>query len=275
MKIYFSGVAGTELESYERMKRGQVDGVISGGIVCERLAPSVSVMRIPGLFQSRAENAYVLGRLKPVLDKEFLAAGVTNLFESGVGPDLVFTRRPVRSMAELKALRLWIWDIDQSLAPFLKAMGLNLFLAPINEAGRAYDEGKHDGFIVPASAALVWQWTPQVHFFTNLNLSYVSGCFLIASRAFDALPIRTQEVIRTSGARARSRMDVVMQDLESQLVGGLFQKQGLTESPVSDTFRSEFFAAARAAREQATGHEVPQALIARVLSLLADFRAVR
>src|SRR5262249_44139720 len=98
LKIYFGGMAGTEPQGYERMKRGQVDGVISGGTVCERLAPSFGVMRIPGLFQSRAENAYVLGRLKQVLDKEFLAAGYTNLFEVGVGPDIVFTRRPVRTM---------------------------------------------------------------------------------------------------------------------------------------------------------------------------------
>jgi len=275
IKIYFGGVAGDELQMFERLRRGQLDGVLSGGVVCERLAPSFRVMRIPGVFQSRAENAYLLGRLKPDLDKEFLAAGYTNLIESGVGADIVFTRKPISNMKELRQTRLWNWDIDESLAPFLTEMGLQLVRTPIENAARGYEEQRHDGFIIPANAALAWQFFGQTRYFTNLNVSYVSGCFLVSSRAFDALPIDAQRIIRTSAARTRERVDGVMQDLEDKLLGGLLQQRGLVEVPVSTTFRAEFFAAAQAAREKALGKDISSDLVYRVMGLLADFRAAR
>src|SRR5207253_2207055 len=36
VKIYFGGVAGDELQVFDRIRRGQLDGVVSGGIICER-----------------------------------------------------------------------------------------------------------------------------------------------------------------------------------------------------------------------------------------------
>ena len=54
---------------------------------------------------------------------------------------------------------------------------------------------------------------------------------------------------------------------------GVFEKQGLKHVPVSDTFRAEYFAAARAARERLGDKLVPRALMEHVLALLADYRA--
>jgi TRAP-type C4-dicarboxylate transport system substrate-binding protein len=275
IKYYFGGVAGDELQMLDRLRRDQLDGAISGGIICERLAPTFKVMRIPGLFQSQRENGYVLSRLKPDLDKEFLAAGFINLIESGVGADLLFTRKPVSNMNELRFTKLWNWDIDESLAPFLQTIGLHLVRSPLEDAGHGYDEGKHDGFIAPAAVALSWQWTAQAKYYTNLNLSYVSGCFLIRSNVFDALPIDAQRALRGGAAKIRERIDEVMSELEAKLLGGVLQQHGLTPVPVSSTFVSEFFSAAHQARDKALDKLIPADLVYRVQALLADFRASR
>src|SRR5450432_3776007 len=58
VKWYLGGMAGDELEVEARIKRGQLDGVGSGGALCPRLAASLGVMRLPGLFQSRDEVRY-------------------------------------------------------------------------------------------------------------------------------------------------------------------------------------------------------------------------
>src|SRR3954468_20263190 len=68
VKLYFGGIAGNELETEARMKRGQLDAVASGGMLCQQLSRSFRIMRIPGLFAPHDEAAWVLQRLKPIFD---------------------------------------------------------------------------------------------------------------------------------------------------------------------------------------------------------------
>jgi len=62
VKMYYSAIGGDEFTVLERIKRDQLDGAI-GSESCARLGPSLRVTRIFGLFQSRQESFYVLGRL--------------------------------------------------------------------------------------------------------------------------------------------------------------------------------------------------------------------
>src|SRR5262249_279368 len=75
MKWYLGGIGGDELEIGERIRRDQLDGAGAGGMLCERLAPSMRVLRLLGVFQSRAEAAYVMQRLQPSLEAEFAKSG--------------------------------------------------------------------------------------------------------------------------------------------------------------------------------------------------------
>src|SRR5690242_9450561 len=58
IKWYFGGIAGDDLETGERVKREQLEGVGSGGPLCERVAPSMKALRILGLFRDLDEAGY-------------------------------------------------------------------------------------------------------------------------------------------------------------------------------------------------------------------------
>jgi TRAP-type C4-dicarboxylate transport system substrate-binding protein len=114
VKIYYSSIAGDEFTVIDRIKRDQLDGAI-GSESCMVLSPSMRVTRVVGLFQSREESAYVVTRLKPILDEEFAQKGFVNLGEANLGPEVLYTRDPVRSLADLRKVRFWVWDLDLSL----------------------------------------------------------------------------------------------------------------------------------------------------------------
>ncbi|HWE29808.1 MAG TPA: hypothetical protein VHB97_17480, partial [Polyangia bacterium] len=42
-KWYFNGIAGNELEMAARVRKDQLDGIVSGGMLCQKLAPSMRV----------------------------------------------------------------------------------------------------------------------------------------------------------------------------------------------------------------------------------------
>jgi TRAP-type C4-dicarboxylate transport system substrate-binding protein len=271
-KIYYAGIAGDEFRVVERIKRDQLDGVI-GSEICLQISPSMRVTRIVGLFQSRAEAGYVMTRLKPVLDAEFLRAGYINIGEATLGPEVLFTRRPVRDLEELRKTPLWIWDLDKSLQAQVGSLGLKVVPRPIEAASKAYDDNVTDGFVAIPTAGLAWQWSAQAKYLEDLRISYRTGCVFFASRAFDALPIDAQQQLRSASAKLRVRIDELGRQQDDALLGGLLAKQGLQNVPVSDRFRSEFFDAAREARTRNPSNVVPESLLQTVLSWLADYRA--
>src|SRR6266545_1279068 len=76
VKFYNGGVAGDEIEVLSRIHKGQLDGTISAGILCEKLSPTLRAIRIPGMFESYEEAVQMAARLRPVTEAEIQAAGL-------------------------------------------------------------------------------------------------------------------------------------------------------------------------------------------------------
>jgi TRAP-type C4-dicarboxylate transport system substrate-binding protein len=271
VKWYLGGIAGNELQVLDRMKRDQLDGVGSGGVLCQRLAPTMRVTRLVGLIQSRAEAQYVLTRLKPTIDAEFHKSGYVNLWEAGLGPSLIFSKTPVRSLEDLRKTRLWIWDLDDLFAAGLRAVGIPIVPTSLEDAAHSFDQGKFDGYIVMPTAALAFQWSAQTRYITPLATGFLSSCMLISNRAFDALPVESQKAIHDAAAKFQARMEDVGREQDAQLVeGGLFKRQGISFVQVLPAFRDAFYNAAKDVRDRDTS--VTQQLKAEVEAWLKEYR---
>jgi TRAP-type C4-dicarboxylate transport system substrate-binding protein len=272
IKWYFGGIAGDELETADRMAKGQLDGVASGGPLCERIMPTMKVLGMPGLFQSRDEAAFVMHQLRPGLTDEAQKGGFALLITSGLGPTVLFSRQPIRNLAELRATKLWTWELNEVEIKAEKAMGIGVVGGTLLAAGKSYSTNAVDGFIAVPAAALAFQWSTQAKYVTDLRTRYLSACIVVANRSFDKLPVAQQNLVREEFAKGDARFEDLGRRMDDELLGTLFARQGLVSVPVSETFRSQFFDAARQAREK-LGDLVPQPLIARVLSMLVDYRA--
>jgi TRAP-type C4-dicarboxylate transport system substrate-binding protein len=275
VKWYFGGIAGDEQGMIDRVRRGQLDGVASGGMMCQRLAPSMRVMRIVGLFQSRDEALYVLGRLKPRLDREFAASGFANLGEAGFGSDVLFSREPVRTFADLKRLKLWVWDLDDVFRTEAPAIGLNLVPMPVEAALGSYERGEVDGMIGIPSAALAYQWSSRARYVSDLRMGYLMGCLVVSNTAFDPLPVRDRQVVLQAAAKLMRQMEDMGDHQDAALLHTLFVRQGMKHVDTPQTLRSQFLEASRRARETLAPKLAEPALLNEVTSWLADYRSER
>jgi len=274
-KWYFGGIAGDELQMLARVKKEQLDGIVSGGMLCEKLSPSMRVLRLVGLFQTRDESAYVAGRLKPLFDEDFRKQGFVNLGDVGIGPDLIFSREPVRNMADLKRVKLWTWNLDEVFVATWPMLGMHVVPLPIDEAYRAYESRAVDGFVAVPTAALGFQWSTEARYVTDLRVGFLRACIIISTRAFDPLPLEARNALLNSSATGMTRLEQMGRDSDEQLLGSLFARQGLKTIVADESFRADFFAQARAARDQlaAAGKLFKPELLQKVLTMLADFRA--
>ena len=272
IKWYFNGVAGDELEQADRIAKGQLDGAASGQMFCNQIIPSMRVTRLPGVFQNRDEAADAINRLHSTLEKEAHEHGFFLLTTVSLGPDVIFTRRPIKTLTELRKIKLWRWDSDEVGIVTSRDMGLQVVPSPVGEAARAYDDGRVDGFLAIPLAALAFQWSSRARYVTDLRGSYIWSCLVVTEKAINHLPIAHQQALRDAAARARERFEDVGKRTDEALLGGLFAKQGAISVPVSDQLRAEYLAAARDARSRVTGRLVPKELIDRVMQMLADYR---
>ncbi|MDB4967106.1 MAG: putative periplasmic C4-dicarboxylate binding protein DctP [Myxococcales bacterium] len=273
IKYYFGGIAGDEVQTLERMKRGQLDAVFSGGMLCMKLSPSMRALRLLGLFQSREEAMYVLGRLRPTIDREFAEHGFRNMAEASLGSDMLFSRAPVTSMAELKKTRFWYWNLDEAMQKQLQALGTAAVGLPLEEAGRAYDESRIDGFLAVPVAALANQWSAKTRYLSELRLGFLPGCMVMTNSAFDALPIESRGALMLATGKMQAAIEEMGRTQDAALLGGLFERQGLKKVALSASFASEFFEAARTARDALRNKLIPGELIDRITGWVADYRA--
>jgi len=276
IKWYLGGIAGDEVAMIARARRGQLDGM-AASVTCARLAPSLRVTRLVGLFQRYDEEHFILNRLYPTVEQELRKTGFVSLGLAVVGAEIILSRQPVRSMADFRKQRFWVWSLDDVWIDQTSRLGLSTVPMPVEDATVAFDQGKIDGFLAIPTAALAFQWSVRARNFTQLHLGFLPACLVVTNRSFDALPIETQNQIRAAGAKLSKRFDEINETQEQQLVGSLFEHQGSHEvklsSPAGETFRAQFFEEARRVRDQTPDSLVPHALVNRVTAWLADFRA--
>lgn len=272
LKLYLGGIAGDEAAVPDRIKKGQLDGEMAA-VTCERMAPSLRVLRVPGLIRRRDEAIYVIDRLRPKVDAEFRAHGFALLGLAWFGSDILFTKTPVHTMDELRKLRLWIWNLDVVWKSAMRDVGLHVVPMSVDDAGRAYEDGQVDGLLALPSAALVYQWSARSRYFMDLPVAAMAGCNFVSTSVFDALPIAAQSALRQASAKLNFRISEANGALEDALIGRLFEKQGVHRLPANEQLRTIFFDAAKEARERLPRDVVPAALISEVLGWLSDYRA--
>jgi TRAP-type C4-dicarboxylate transport system substrate-binding protein len=230
-------------------------------------------LRILGLLANSDETSAVLSRLKTRIADEAHAHGFAILGMVPIGPHILLTRTPVRTLDDLRRVRFWVWDRDDVMRLELPTLGVKFEPLPIEAAARAYEENRVDGFITPASVALAFQWSAQARYATDLRLDFISGCLALTERAFDPLPTDVKQAIRAAGAKLTARFTEVSTQIDAQLLGSLFQRQGVQVLPPGPTLRADFFQAAQDARVRLAEQLAPSALLSSILTVLADYRA--
>ena len=274
IKWYFSGIAGDETVVPDRIRRGQLDAE-AAAVTCSNIAPSLRVMRVIGMFRRREETHAIIARMRPKLDEEFRKAGYVALSITWFGSDVALSREPIRTMADLQRMRLWIWNLDPVWTTEMKMLGMHVVPLPVEEAGRAYDQGRIDGFLALPNAALAYQWSARTRYVSDLKIASLPACVIISAAAFEALPFESQKALRAAAAKATLRFEDLNGTQEDALLGGLFDRQGTHLVAASPTFRASFLETARVARESLPESIVPKPLITKVLGGLSDYRAER
>jgi tripartite ATP-independent transporter DctP family solute receptor len=244
--VFTDGKLGNEREVAEALRTGGAELVATLGTGLAQYVPEVGVLELP--FTSRNDACAVQSFLDvmPEVEKLAVPKGFRPLTAWGIGERGLLTRRPVRSLDDLKGMKM------RGPAPLylgtLKALGANPVQMPWSEIYVGLDTGSIDG--MEASPQMIYpsRFQETAKYFTvtrHINPGYY---LLVSERFWQRLPTDLRQILRESAENAfgelRKQASVIWnQNLERMKAAGVevidLKDLGRWEKSV-EGFRTEY-----------------------------------
>jgi TRAP-type transport system periplasmic protein len=188
IKAYPGGVLGEEKDVLFKIKVGQVDG---GGFMSSAIGsicPSARAMMMPLMFNSYEEVDAVLAKMQPHLEAECLEHNYVALGWTEVGFSYLYSTKPVRSLADLRAAKPWSIPNDDTMTALFNAGKVSTILVSVGDVLTALQTGLIETIYSPPLAAVALQWFTKVKYRDDLRLLYTFGGLFVARPSWEKIP---------------------------------------------------------------------------------------
>lgn len=230
--------------------------------------PAFNVFSVPFFFESYDELNAVIDTLTPVIKERLDAKGFVLLHWGHGGWLQLFSKRPVTTVADLKAVKLWTSAGDDRMTQWYKANGFQPRALAMTDILTGLTTGMIDGLPAPPLAALAFQWNRQAPHMLDIGLAPIVGGTVISKRTWNRIAPADRAGMSeiALATEKRLRAEVPNQD---RFAVALMSKQGLTVTKAEGPeWKTEADALARAMR----GDMVPVDIFDRALKARDAFR---
>jgi TRAP-type C4-dicarboxylate transport system substrate-binding protein len=251
-KVYAGGVLGEEKDVLFKTRVGQVDGGAFMGPGIGRICPDAQALMMPLLFDTYEEVDAVFPLMQPLIEAQCRANGFEPLGWTEIGFTYLYSRVPVRNLADLRAAKPWAAAGDEIVALLFKAGDVSAIPVQLQDVLPALQTGLIDTVYAPPLAAMALQWFSRVKYRNDLRVLYSFGGLFVAERAWKKVPEPFRGTV-SEICKRRSReltLEVRKSNDEAMAVMG---RQGIEVLKSSPDDVAEFEAMSRKAGESAKG----------------------
>ena len=195
---------GKESDVVQQVKVGSVDMMISGSSIFATICPELGMLDLGYLFDNYAHAAKVLdGPHRHGAQRHAAkSSGCTILtWASHFGPRSVYTKAPVKSLAELKGVKLRVLPTPAFIETF-KLMGAIPTPIPFGELYMAAQTGVVDGFEHDAATVLASKLDEVVKSCWLTEHLFSPMVVVIGKRGMDKIPAELRPRVPESGGRS-------------------------------------------------------------------------
>lgn len=233
MTIYPGGVAGDDPDVVRKMRIGQLHAGTLTLTGLTEIDDSFQVFGIPMFFRTYDEYFHVVEALQPELEKRLASKGFIFVHWGHGGWVHLFSTEPVRTIDDLRRLKLFVWAGSDRMVSWWKDNGFR----PVPLALPDVVTGLQTGMIeaVPSTplAALSLQWYRSTPNMLGLGFAPFLGATVMTQRAWNKLSTSDQQAILDVSRRAAARFrdEIPTQDANAVVE---MEKRGLTVIRVED-----------------------------------------
>jgi TRAP-type C4-dicarboxylate transport system substrate-binding protein len=214
LQVYPGGTQGTESAMIKRMRFDQLQAASLSAVGLSEIDEAFNVFSIPMFYESYDEVDHVLGRLAPELDARLERKGFKRLNWGHGGWVQVFSKRPVRTVPDIKALKLFTSAGNDRMVQWYKDNGFRPVPLAVSDMMTALQTGMVEAIPVTPLAALSFQWYQQTPYMLDLGLAPLVGATVMTLDAWERIGPEDRPKVLEAAARAERelRNEVPKQD---------------------------------------------------------------
>jgi TRAP-type C4-dicarboxylate transport system substrate-binding protein len=260
LTVYAGGTQGDEISTIRMMRPG-VDQLQANLLTIAGLSQidnAFDAFGMPFFFQNDDETLAVLQKLTPVLDQKLESKGFHRVAWGSAGWVQLFSKRPLRTLAEVKQAKLFTSHGDDRMVQWYKANGFNPVALSANDipAQLKLSTGMIDTAPSPPYPALMLQIFRDAKFMLDVHVAPLLGALVITNNAWTKISAADQKIVSDAAAAFERKVLAEAPKLDADSINTM-KTRGLTVTTLDPKARAEFQAAAEQLVSTMRGNMVP------------------
>lgn len=227
LRVYHNGVAGSEADMLSKLRLGQLQAGVVTSAGLSTLSPEVLALSIPFLIRTDEELDLAFQGTRELMEERIGRKGFTVLAWSKVGWLNFFSKKPVRTPADLKTMKLAAGMETETLTNAFKTLGFQLVPVPLNELITALNSGMVDSFFTSPLAAAGYQWFGVAPNMLNLKVAPYMGVIVVTNNAWRRVPEKHRGPLMEATRKACASLESSIASLDASAVE-VMKQNGLT-----------------------------------------------
>jgi TRAP-type C4-dicarboxylate transport system substrate-binding protein len=272
VKYYAGGVQGDERDVVRKMNLGQLDGAAVTSVGLSMIDESIRVLELPRMFESVEELDYVADKMWPYFVDKFDKKGYKLGDRGDVGWIYFLSKAEVKSVADLRAQKVWMWGDDQLVRAMYKALGVSGVPLGVPEVEPALTTDRINACYGSPLAAVALQWNTKVKYMTSMPMSFAIGATVLKKDVYAKVSADDVKLVAkiTKGMQKALRKQIRKDNESSKKT---MQRKGVKITETSPEMLAEFDKASKKVWADLTGKLFTKAELDLVLKHRDEFRA--
>jgi TRAP-type C4-dicarboxylate transport system substrate-binding protein len=271
VRLYPGGVAGDDSDVVRKMRLGILGG---GALTAAGLADidrSIFALAVPMAYASYDEFDYVVERMTPQLDRAFAEKGFIILNWADAGWLHFFSKTPVRTPADLKALRLFTGAGDTPTIELWHAAGFTPVPLPTTEISTALQTGLVTALSATPKAAALLHWYRQARYMNDLKWAILLGGTVVTRNVWEKVPLDVRPALLEAAHEAGRKLREETRKGTPRDIAAL-EKHSLVVVHVDPAEEALWLQAAQAAYPTLRGRFVPVEAFEAAMAFRDEYR---
>ncbi len=201
LRLFPGGILGDEEDMLRKIKVGQINGALLTGGGLGLIFKDIKILGIPFLFQNYQQVDALLAHMDAFFQKGLLDNGFKFAGWAEQGFIYLLSKEPIRSAADLRKGKVWVWEDTALGRAVFKELGVNSIPLPISDVMMALQTGMVDTVYSSPLAAIAVQWFTKVSFMTDVPLAYSAGAVVLKRSDFEKIPSAQRGIVEEAFKR--------------------------------------------------------------------------
>jgi TRAP-type C4-dicarboxylate transport system substrate-binding protein len=232
LTVFLGGSQGDESTVLRKMRLDALQAAALTGVGLGSIDSAFNAFDVPFFFESYDELNAVTAALTPTLSKRLDAKGYVLVNWGNGGWTQIFTKKPVKTVDELKKSKLWTSAGNDRMVQWFKANGFEPRAMAMTDIMTGLTTGMVEAVPTTPIAALGYQWYKQTPNMLDIGLAPVVGATVVTKKAWNAISAADRTKILELAAAVQKRLEQDVPKTEAAAITEM-QRRGLTVTKAS------------------------------------------